>query len=417
MPFEIHNYAHNNQWLATSLGHEGRYKDALAVARNLVEQPRDPQKNNKDDGGSAQRSGRLRWAETLAKFELWDDLIAATESGTMDWSDVRQEKAERAYFLGLAHAAQGDKAKLAKQVEALRALLPAPNPETPKADRPKETPATPKPPPGPESELAELEGYRKLLDDDVAGAFESFGKAKKMRGEALARAHVRARNFGFAPGVARKAAEDNANQVVPLAAYVEVLAACGKTDEAREQYRKLDALARDADRDAPVFARLEPIVASWRAGGWEPGDSHREAETPSEHRIDLTTLGDLTWAPFPAEAIQGADTSGKAWDLADHSGRKVLAVFYLGGQCAHCMQQLQAIGTEVEAFRALNTDVVAIGTDAPRGDETPEAERGRRGIPHAPAVRSDDGPVPPPSRVRRLRGTSDARDLADRRPG
>ena len=44
---------------ATSAGR----KDAIAVARNLVEQPRDPQKNGPNDGGSAQRSGRLRWAE------------------------------------------------------------------------------------------------------------------------------------------------------------------------------------------------------------------------------------------------------------------------------------------------------------------------------------------------------------------
>ena len=53
MPFEIHNYAHNNQWLATSLSHVGRARDAIAVARNLVVQPRDPRKNGKKDGGSA----------------------------------------------------------------------------------------------------------------------------------------------------------------------------------------------------------------------------------------------------------------------------------------------------------------------------------------------------------------------------
>ena len=58
MPFEIHNYAHNNQWLCTSLSHIGRVRDAIAVARNLVEQPRDPAKNGPNDGGSAQRSGR-----------------------------------------------------------------------------------------------------------------------------------------------------------------------------------------------------------------------------------------------------------------------------------------------------------------------------------------------------------------------
>ena len=106
MPFEIHNYAHNNQWLATSLSHVGRARDAIAVARDLVQQPRDPQKNNAEDGGSAQRSGRLRWSEILVRYEMWDDLIAATDSGTIDWSDVTQEKREKAYALGLAFRRQ-----------------------------------------------------------------------------------------------------------------------------------------------------------------------------------------------------------------------------------------------------------------------------------------------------------------------
>ena len=88
MPFEIHNYAHNNQWLCTSLSHIGRVRDAIAVARNLVEQPRDPQKNGPNDGGSPQRSGRLRWSEILARYELWDDLIEATTSGALDWSNI-----------------------------------------------------------------------------------------------------------------------------------------------------------------------------------------------------------------------------------------------------------------------------------------------------------------------------------------
>ena len=110
MPFEIHNYAHNNQWLATSLSNVGRARDAIAVARDLTTQARDPQKNNKNDGGSAQRSGRARWSEILVRYEMWDELIADTNSGLLDWSDVPQEKTEKAYTLGLAYAAKGDKA-------------------------------------------------------------------------------------------------------------------------------------------------------------------------------------------------------------------------------------------------------------------------------------------------------------------
>ena len=107
MPFEIHNYAHNNQWLATTLSHVGRARDAIAVARNLVEQPRDPNKNGKNDGGSPQRSGRSRWSEVLTRYELWDDLIAVTGSEALDWLDIPIEKKEKAYTLGLAYVAKG----------------------------------------------------------------------------------------------------------------------------------------------------------------------------------------------------------------------------------------------------------------------------------------------------------------------
>jgi hypothetical protein len=96
MPFEIHNYAHNNQWLCTSDSHVGRVRDAVAVARNLVEQPRDPRKNGPNDGGSAQRSGRIRWVELLTRYELWDDLIAADASGALDWSNIPIERKEKA---------------------------------------------------------------------------------------------------------------------------------------------------------------------------------------------------------------------------------------------------------------------------------------------------------------------------------
>ena len=89
------------------LSHVGRVRDAIAVARNLVEQPRDPDKNGKNDGGSAQRSGRLRWAEVLVRYELWDDLIAADTSGALDWSDIPLERRTKAYTLGLAYAARG----------------------------------------------------------------------------------------------------------------------------------------------------------------------------------------------------------------------------------------------------------------------------------------------------------------------
>ncbi|HEV3166993.1 MAG TPA: peroxiredoxin family protein [Isosphaeraceae bacterium] len=353
MPFEIHNYAHNNQWLSTSLSHIGRMHDAIAVARNLVEQPRDPQKNGKNDGGSPQRSGRLRWVEALVRYELWDDLIAATTSGALDWSDVPIEQKEKVYSLGLAYAAKEDKAKLAEQVTALQKLI-----DDAKKNKNASTSTM-------ETALAELEGHQKLLEGDVGTAFDRFAKATSMRQEALSRAHLKARNFGFAETNARKAVESHPNEVPPLANQVEILQLVGKPKEAQEAYRKLEPLARSADADAPIMQRLAAIVASWKSNGdWVAPAAEPATDDATAGRIDLNTVGPLCWAPFPAEPIALTDTDGKPWTLADHKGRNVLVLFYLGGKCAHCMQQLQEFGKQFDALKALNTDLVAISTDS-----------------------------------------------------
>ncbi len=347
MPFEIHNYAHNNQWLCTSLSHIGRVKEAIAVARDLVEQPRDPQRNGPNDGGSAQRSGRARWSEILARYELWDALLDATNSGALDWSSVPHEQEQKAYTLGLAHAAKGSAAGLAAQIEILKKM------STPSA----------------KTLLAELEGWRLLAASNIGQAFEQFAKATSMRPESLARAHLAARNYGFAETYARQAVEKNPNQVAPLAALVEIMLAVGKEKEAIEAYRQLERIGRAADRDLPVLRRLEPTVTRWSAGkigvkksGHSSAHDDGTDET-SAGRIDLTTLGPLTWSPARAEPLAGADTSGTRWNLADHRGRSVLAIFFLGGKCVHCMQQLELFGKEFEALKKLNVDTIAISTD------------------------------------------------------
>jgi len=346
MPFEIHNYAHNNQWLCTSYSHIGRARDAIAVARNLVEQPRDPQKNGPNDGGSPQRNGRIRWAEVLTRYELWDELIDATSSGALDWSSIPLEQVQRAYTLGQAYAAKNDQAKLGLQIDALKKLSSV----------------------DAKAALAELEGLRLLAGGEIGLAFDQFAKATSMRPEALARAHLAARNYGFAETTARKAVDQNPNQVAPLAALVEILHVVGKEKEAKAAYRSLGPLARWADRDVPVFRRLETIVGQWRAdktwtaSGGQPANSSGTDET-TINRIDLTTLGPLVWSPFAAEPFSLSDTAGASWSLAGHKGKTVLVIFILGGKCAHCMQQLQLFGKEFEAFRKLGIETVAISTD------------------------------------------------------
>ncbi len=363
MPFEIHNYAHNNQWLSTSLAHIGRARDAIAVARNLVEQPRDPQKNGPNDGGSPQRVGRIRWAEALEKFELWDDLIAATESGALDWSDIALEQKEKHHALGLAYAARGDAARLDAEIAALRAMGAKGRARQSRPGTPAPAPGRRPTPPGLDAALAELEGLQLNAKGDYLAALEKFKLATSMRPESLARAHLVAKNFGLAESAARKGVDAGANQVVPLAALVEVLHAAGKDKEAQDAYKTLAPLARQADRDTPIFRRLAAVVDGWKKAGWTPPAADAPTDEATAGHVNLETVGPLVWSPTRAEPIALTDTDGKPWSLDAHKGRNVVVLFFLGGKCAHCMQQLQEFGKQEEAFKKLNTDVVAVSTD------------------------------------------------------
>jgi peroxiredoxin len=69
--------------------------------------------------------------------------------------------------------------------------------------------------------------------------------------------------------------------------------------------------------------------------------------------------------PYTAEPVALADCHGKSWSLAEHDAGSVVLIFFLGGKCAHCMQQLQAFSKSYEEIRAMGAELVAIGTDGP----------------------------------------------------
>ncbi len=373
MPFEIHNYAHNNQWLATSLSHAGRPRHGIAVARNLVEQPRDPARNHKNDGGSAQRSGRSRWSELLVRYELWDDLIAATASGALDWSDVAEEQREMHYSLGLAHAAKGDVAKARAEIEELKKLAPAKEEkqegegagkdndakaaEQAKADKP---PQEKKPRSiDTKNQVAEIEALVLLLESQNDEALKRLEDAKAMRPELKARAQMRAGKLDLALETIRKAVDGHSSEVPPLACQVELLQAAGKTAEAQDAYARLLGFSKLDEPNVPVFDRLQAIARQWASGGWQrPAGAGQAAG-----KVDLEGLGSLCWTPNAADHFALADTDEKVWNLSEQRGRNVIVLFYLGGKCAHCMQQLEAFGKEFDAFKAAGTDIVAISTD------------------------------------------------------
>jgi peroxiredoxin len=391
----------------------------------------DPSRYSASDGGSAQRIGRLRWAESLIRYELWVDLITATTSGELDWSADPFEQAMRAYSLGLSYAANGDPPKLADQIAALKRL--AADQATPsaagrgrmkyevelgtassnmdEAEVARQISAKFKAAASARAKgyegaaassvasevagrmpgrlgdgteltlsaaLAELEGDQLLARGDAAAAFVSFSKVTAMRPEARARAHLRVRNYAFAESSSAIGVERSPGQFSQLASHVEILHAVGKNKEALGAYRQLEPMMPGADPDVPLRQRLASIVAGIGANGRVAGSPSGVAGERSSHRVDLATLGPLTWLPWAAPEFLRSDADGKSWTLAEHRGRTVVLLLYLGGRCAHCMQQLQEFGKHSEGLKSLGADLVAVSTDD--GDATKALAKNSDGV-------------------------------------
>ncbi|MGE5192374.1 MAG: alkyl hydroperoxide reductase, partial [Deltaproteobacteria bacterium] len=117
LPDQIHNYAHNNEWLIRDLGHVGRVHDAVRLARNMVEIPRHPRYNTLS-GGSA-HLGRQRLFEELARYELWDELLALAETPYLEPTDVSAEQVKRLRYVGIALLRKGE---IGRGMEHLRML-------------------------------------------------------------------------------------------------------------------------------------------------------------------------------------------------------------------------------------------------------------------------------------------------------
>ena len=234
---------------------------------NLVEQPRDPHKNGPNDGGSAQRSGRIRWAEILTRYELWDDLIAATTSGALDWSDIPIEQEQKAYTLGQAYAAKNDQASSPSRSQVLNKLIQR----------------------------------RSQGRAGGAGGLPASGQGRDRPGlRPVRQGHLDAargagprppggRNFGFAESIARQAVDKNPNQVPPLAALVEILHAVGKDKDAREAYRSSShwpAGPTATCRSSAGSSRSSPAGRPTRPGRAQPRAGQR-----LRHRRDHRSTG------------------------------------------------------------------------------------------------------------------------------
>jgi peroxiredoxin len=361
MPFEIHNYVHNQHYLIAQLLHLGRARDAIDFARNLIELPRDPKRNTKDDGGSAQRLGRLCLMKTCVRFELWRELLA---DRSLDWSDLPQEKAWRAYSRGLAHLGLGERdGALAEAGELDRIAAEAAKNKGWDADLI-------------ETARLELRGRLLVAEGKQLEGFDLLDRGARMQvekfdgdlgpyphplRESLGFAHLEAQNWGLAEACFRDVLSRRKDTVVSCAGLSEALARRGRPDEAREARERI-AAAADPDPELPLLRRMAGVPGL--AGSRD--DRGTLTSTPSEHRVPLEPLGPRLWTPPPAPELELVDAAGSEVRLSTLRGRPVVIIFHLGLSCPHCLEQLRAFGKLAKGFEEARAEVLAASDDPPR---------------------------------------------------
>ncbi len=123
LPDQIHNFAHNNEWLIRNLVHLGRRDEALALAKNMLELPRHPKYNafEREDMCSC-KYGRLRLLEALESFEMWDDIVTLSNTMYLEPTDQKKEQGDRLRHLALAHYHRGEWNDVQTCLEQLQAL-------------------------------------------------------------------------------------------------------------------------------------------------------------------------------------------------------------------------------------------------------------------------------------------------------
>lgn len=379
LPDQIHNYAHNSEWLIRDLLFVGRVHDALRMAKNMLDSPRHPKYNTLEKGGVSASYGRERLYQTLTRYELWEDLVRLAETGYLPPSDDHHEKVKRLRALGVAHHELGHAEQVAAIVTELEDLLLAETIAQNKedAEAAKKADEEKQPEEGKrERRKKAREGRDGRIDPVRKALYESWGLQALAAGQAdiamntLARADVprdRLARLYLAAGNAEKAVElanaevnDSPNQVQPLANQAAILHAAGKTADAGEAFHKLRAMSGQIDLDQPVFARLAPLAKELGfADDWRlPYVAKDVGDRPP-----LDSLGPFAWRPSPAEDFSLIAPDGRSVSLADYRGRPVVVIFYLGFGCVHCVEQLNKFAPLTEKFREQGIELLAISTD------------------------------------------------------
>jgi peroxiredoxin len=428
MPDQIHNYAHNNEWLIRNWIYLGKVAQAVSLAKNMIELPRHPNYNMVDGSGSASY-GRQRLFGVLTTYQRWQELADACESAYLRDQDdpVTQDTNNAWRASAFSQLGQIDVAKSMRQEFAdLRASLrksmvdlDAESTELgvlpPKLEEPyappsdlfgsEDDPSLPrrvkkefdedawKDKPAEKRErakkhhelqyryyrlgigLAAIDAYLAASQGDYRAAVRRSHEARGMV-DSMQRMEwgVLAGEYSVALKKIREHFKASPGQILPaaLAAWSAHLAIQGQPQS--NELKEWEELRKEAIEKCSALADGADRDVDWvnrvQPIAAEVMPDVRWASPPSPpkdlgDRPPLDALGPVRWHPPLAPMWSVTLPNGEERSSKQLAGKPYVLILYLGFGCLHCAEQLGKFSPEMDRFREAGINVIGISTETP----------------------------------------------------
>lgn len=357
MPDRIEDLVRHYEAYITDLTATGQFEKARATARQLIGLPRTFYREKRHT--HAQRlagsyfTGRRLLGQLHIRLELWQDLLAECESGSLvPLADDPLTKIESLFWRGIAHCNLGQTEQAAGMVKEMTTGLRAAKGK---------------------GITSETEEFMVHLARTVRTHAEySSGKRNRLPDKEVDVTYLPADHLArlyFAAGLQSEGlalidAEFAARsgEFLATAGYCDLQHRAGNARQALYAFNKsFRANASLAFGQLPVLRRLDAVAAAMRLGsGWRlpaPTVDALAVLPPGDE------LGPPSWAPAAAPGFSLPDASGTEITQEDFAGKPVVLNFFLGAGCAFCRQQMDLFTPVLPAYEEAGIAFVGITTD------------------------------------------------------
>ena len=385
VPEDNWDYIHNLDYLCYIQEQLGMVDQALLGARQIQLGPAFA------DGAFFQALGKVPTMRALVKFERWAEIL---EPGRIGWD--RTSEVERLFAtysdlranIGLGHVEEAQ--ELLDELGGMVAEGPPPGAGGPEGGK---GPGAGPPaggagapggaPPDPSAMMAmfakkqfrerlpELEALLMLARGEALEGLSLLHEAAELQVEEWQNDPPMEPTFLFnrlgdeylalgAPTLAIDCYERTLETVVhdgfALAGLVVAHASLGDEEAARAAMAKLRVVWSDADPNRWLEAAEATGIEA------EPFLDTPVAERNYKRDV-LDVHGPSLWTRPLAPRLTAKDAAGEDVALVDYEGKNVVAIFYLGDECLHCMEQIAVAEERLDALNELETVVLAISKD------------------------------------------------------